>query len=151
MTGDINRTTSIGLYNFGVAYLDTARAAVSSEAPIMFHGPIEFLCAHGLELIFKADLTRSISLEDVRLQYGHSLLKLFFDCSAELKQRFRMTEDFAEVVNFLAEGHSQQPFENRYLRTGYRQIIEPMVVLEHLAHLTTNDRQWIFAHFGGAI
>ena len=151
MTGDINRTTPIGLYNFGVAYLDTARAAVSSEATINFHGPFEFLCAHGLELIFKADITRNIPLETVRVQYSHNLIKLFCGCSAELKQRFAITDAFREVLNFLAEGHSHQPFENRYLRTGYRQIIEPKVVLEHLAQLTTSDRQWVFAHFGGAI
>lgn len=151
MTDTINRTTSIGLYSFGVAYLDTARAAVTSNARISFHAPVEFLCAHGLELIFKADLTRLRVLDDVRKQHGHDLSSLFAECSRELKHHFNMDQAFQEVVEYLAIGHSQLPFENRYLITGFRQVIEPAVMLTHFARLNPDNRQWLIQHFGGAI
>ena len=151
MIDEITRTTPIGFYNYGVSYLDTARAALESGTSIRFSGPLEFLCAHGLELIFKADLIRTQSLDDVRKQYGHSLTELFSACSDTLKNHFQMDDAFEEIVEFLAYGHSQKPFENRYLRTGFRSIIEPAVILHHLNKLTTDDRQWLLRHFGDAI
>jgi hypothetical protein len=151
MNDQIVRTTPIGLYNFGVSYIDTARAALASQAKIRFQNPIEFLCAHGLELIFKADLSRHQCLDAVRQKYGHCLLKLFDDSSAELKGHFQMDAAFGEVVEFLHQGHSHSPFENRYLRTGSRQVIEPSVMLSHIARLTPDDRQWLTTHFGDAI
>jgi hypothetical protein len=151
MSGQINRTTPIGLYNFGVSYLDTARAALASTVQIRFQNPVEFLCAHGLELIFKADLTRHQTLDVVRQRYGHCLTKLYADSSPELKRHFKMDAAFGEIVEFLHEGHSHRPFENRYLRTGSRQVIEPNTIVSHLARLNADDRQWLIAHFGDAV
>lgn len=151
MIADIARTTPIGLYNYGVAYFDTARAALASKAQIRFGGPIEFLCAHGLELVFKADLLRSIALSELKSKYGHRLEAMYSDLSPEFVQQFALGDAQSEVVRYLAEGHSSPDFENRYLRTGFKTVIEPDNLLGHLSMFHSNNRSWLIDHFGSAL
>ncbi|WP_157035662.1 hypothetical protein [Sphingobium chungbukense] len=142
----------IGFYNLGVGYLDVARAASKGGDVWLFHDPFEFLVAHGLELIFKADRRRELSVEHVRRQYGHSLPKLFDDLSADFKNKFQVGDDLKFLVNHLDLGHSGPNWRNRYLETGYRANVPSLPsMLEIVAPFTTIDRRWLSNHFVGQI
>ena len=142
----------IGFYNLGVGYLDVARAAAKVGDHWMFHDPFEFLVAHGLELIFKADRRRELDVESVRRQYGHSLPKLFDDLSADFQRKFQVGDDLKLLVNHLDVGHSGSNWRNRYLETGYRGNVPSLSsILETVAPFTIVDRRWLSKHFVGQI
>ena len=144
----MNRTSPIGLYNFGVSYIETARAAVLSDGSPRFTDPIEFLCAHGLELVFKGDLVRTRSLEDVKRKFGHDLLKLRRHLSAEFTTKFRIDDEMDNIINYLAIGHSGPNWRNRYLVTGFRTSLTPCQILSPLEKFNSKDRGWLLSHFG---
>ena len=138
----------IGFYNLGVGYLDVARSAAKVGNHWMFHDPFEFLIAHGLELIFKADRRRELSLESVRRQYGHSLPKLFNDLSGDFRENFQVGDDLKALVSHLDDGHSGPNWRNRYLETGYRANVPSLSsMLEIVAPFTIIDRRWLSNHF----
>ncbi len=137
----------MGLYNFGLSYLETARAASKVSSQFTFTDPIEFLCAHGLELIFKADLCRTRELETVRQKFGHSLPKLRDALSGEFVLQFPITSELGSVVDYLAIGHSGPNWRNRYIVTGVRQHLTPSQILSPLAVFDTNNRSWLTGHF----
>ena len=140
--------TPIGLYNFGIGYLDTARAAEASGIKIPFGDPKEFLVAHSLELIFKADLRRSLTMDQIKRDYGHNLSKLRKRVSKEFAGHFHLDTEFDNLVLYLSEGHSGPNWRNRYLVTGYRAAILPAPeLIRIMGRFTTNDRKWLLAHF----
>lgn len=147
MTSAIDRTTPIGLYNFGVAYLDTARLALAGSPQPRFAAPIEFLCAHGLELIFKADLSRSMEVDDIRKTYGHNLVELRKGLSVDFVKHFNISCDIDRVIYYLAIGHCGPNWENRFIVTGVKQHIPLSEFITHLAVFDDNDRAWLSAHF----
>ena len=147
----MDRTTPIGLYNFGVAYLDTARAALPSVDTICFYDPFDFLCAHGLELIFKAELARTMDINDVRRRYGHNLLKLKKKLGQGFLSKFPINAELENTIEFLSIGHSGPNYPNRYLVTGTKQVLLPNQYLPTLSNFNTDDRRWLTSHFVKAI
>jgi hypothetical protein len=145
----IDRTTPIGLYNFGVAYLDTARLAGAGNPQPMFSDPIEFLCAHGLELIFKADLARHMDVEKIKKDYGHNLIKLFNRLSSEFRSNFVITSEMENVIQYLRIGHSGPNWRNRYIETRVRPHLTPSQLLIPLKCFNTDaiHRKWLSNHF----
>jgi hypothetical protein len=143
----IERTSPIALYNFGISYLDTARLAWQSQNQPMFSDPIEFLCAHGLELIFKAELCRSSDIVTVRRKYGHDIIKLRKKLGAEFLAKFPIDNACDNVINYLAIGHSGPNWRNRYIVTGARQHLSPSQILPPLAAFDTSNRHWLTGHF----
>lgn len=143
----MNRTTPLGLYCFGVSYLDTARAAKSANASIPFADPIEFLCAHGLELIFKAELARSKDMDIIRSRYGHNLLKLRAALGSDFLKKFPIDAGLENIIRYLAIGHSGPNWRNRYIETGTMRMIAPEQFLPCLDCYHTNDRRWLTDHF----
>jgi hypothetical protein len=142
----------IGFYNLGVGYLDVARAATEVGNRWMFQDPFEFLIAHGLELIFKADRRRDLSVESVRRQYGHSLPRLFDDLSDDFRDKFQVGDELKTLVDHLDAGHSGPNWRNRYLETGYRADVPSLSSkLEIVAPFTIIDRRWLSNHFVGQI
>jgi hypothetical protein len=145
---DQNQTDPIGLYNFGVSYLDTARAAVSSGWQLMFDDPIEFLCAQGLELIFKADATRTQSQEAVRKKFGHDLLALRENLTQEFLDAFEIDQQIDSVIQYLSIGHSGPNWRNRYLETGsYQGPLSVEQLLSPLDRFNTENRSWLIDHY----
>jgi hypothetical protein len=146
--GKIDRTTPIGLFNFGYGFIESARILSESPKQSAFSGPFEFLCAHGLELIFKADIRRSREMAVIRKMYGHDLIKLWAQVSTDLKSRMFQTADFETVLSYLAQNHSS-PFLNRYIVTGYLGSCPTVgAVIANLASISDSDRGWLLAHFG---
>jgi hypothetical protein len=143
----MDRTTPIGLYCFGVSYLDTARAAHQANSSIPFSDPIEFLCAHGLELIFKAEVSRTLDLEIVRKRYGHNLLRLRSALGTEFLNAFPIDHDLENTIQYLAIGHSGPNYRNRYIETGVRSALLPDQILPTLSVFHTDKRQWLTSHF----
>ncbi len=143
----IDRTTPLGLYNFGVAYLDTARVAFNSNKSVAFDDPLEFLAAHGLELILKAELARNMDMERIRKRFGHNLQKLRQRLSPEFSNEFKLDEEFDNVLNYLSIGHSGPNWRNRYIETGFKQAIPVDKILSGLDRFTTTNRRWITSHF----
>lgn len=143
----MDRTTPLGLYNFGVAYLDTARAAFSSNKRIAFNDPLEFLAAHGLELILKAELARNMDIKRIRKSFGHDLQKLRKRVSQEFSNEFNLDEEFENVLNYLSVGHYGPNWRNRYIETGYKQAVPVEKILDGLDRFTTTNRRWIISHF----
>ncbi|MBB5684547.1 hypothetical protein [Sphingobium boeckii] len=144
----MERSEPIGFYNFGVAYLDTARLASLHPTKPSFSDPMEFLISHGLELIFKADLRRKLSLEKVRNKFGHNLLKMSKNLSEPFLQHFEVDDMFRALVTYLSEGHSGPNWRNRYLETGFRAVqvsTEDMLQLVHRFNI--DDRRWLLGHF----
>ena len=145
---NVEGSLPIGFYNLGVGYLDVARAAAKVGDHWMFHDPFEFLVAHGLELIFKADRRRELDIESVRRQYGHSLPKLFKDLSPDFLKKFQVGDELKLLVDHLDGGHSGPNWRNRYLETGYRANVPPLSsMLEIVAAFTIIDRSWLSNHF----
>ena len=151
MTRNMDRTTPIGLYCFGVSYLDTARAAQLARPTIRFNDPIEFLCAHGLELIFKAEVSRNLTIDDVRKRYGHDLLKLRKALGSDFLNKFPIDLALENVINYLAVGHSGPNWRNRYLVSGVRSALSLGVILPSLSYFHTRNRRWLTSHFVRAI
>ena len=147
----MDRTTPIGLYCFGVSYLDTARAAQLASPTIAFDDPIEFLCAHGLELIFKAEISRNLAIDDVRKRYGHDLLKLRKALGSDFLNKFPIDPALEDVISYLAVGHSGPNWQNRYLVTGVRSALSLGVILPSLSYFHTTNRRWLTSHFVKAI
>jgi hypothetical protein len=144
---EIDRTSPIALYNFGVSYLDTARLASQSQNQPMFSDPIEFLCAHGLELIFKAELCRSSDIDTVRKKYGHDLIKLRKKLAADFLTKFPINNACDNVINYLAIGHSGPNWRNRYIFTGLKLHLTPSEILQQLTCFDTSQRSWLSNHF----
>lgn len=113
----------------------------------MFDDPIEFLCAHGLELIFKADATRTDSVEAVRKKFGHNLIKLRHHLSPEFQAEFEIDEQTENVIRYLAVGHSGPNWRNRYIETGIRQALPVQQILLPLGRFNTEKRRWLISHF----
>ena len=151
MTRNMDRTTPIGLYLSGVSYLDTARAAQLGSPLMSFSDPIEFLCAHGLELIFKAEISRNLAIDDVRKRYGHNLSKLRTALGSDFLNKFPIDSALENVINYLAVGHSGPNWRNRYLITGVRSALSLEDVLPSLSYFHTRDRRWLTSHFVRAI
>lgn len=107
---------------------------------------MEHLCAHGLELIFKADLRRSMSMDQIRKDYGHDLLKLRKNLSVEFTEHFSINDEVNNVINYLAIGHSGH-YHNRYLQTGVRQSLNMDQILSPLTNFNDQDRPWLLSHF----
>ncbi|WIA56613.1 hypothetical protein N6H05_01945 [Sphingobium sp. WTD-1] len=142
----------IGFYNLGVGYLDVARRAADSDDDWLFHDPFEFLIAHGLELIFKADRRRELPMEDVRRQYGHSLPNLFNDLSVDFRNKFEVGDELKFLVAHLDGGHSGPKWRNRYLETGYRENVPTLSsMLSIVSPFNLVDRRWLSNHFVGRI
>jgi hypothetical protein len=137
----------IGFYNLGVAFLNAARAAASAENVPHFDEPVQFLVAHGLELIFKADQRRTQSLETVRKKFGHDLLKLHAGLSEDFIQDFMLDSEFEMVVMGLSQGHSGPDWRNRYLQTGFRSELPAERLIAAVRAFTVEDRGWLISHF----
>lgn len=113
----------------------------------MFDDPIEFLCAHGLELIFKADVTRTTSLDIARKKFGHDLVKLRRNLSTEFVAKFVIDDKIDNIIRYLAIGHSGPNWRNRYIETGFRKAIPVQQILLGLGQFNTDDRGWLISHF----
>ena len=142
-----DRTTPIGLYNMGLAYLEAARAVSVSDNRIAFQDPLDFLCAHGLELIFKAEMLRTLSMNEVRNQFGHNLSVLKNKLGVDFTNKFPMTNELQNVINYLEIGHSGPDWTNRYIKTGVKIALSPEQILAALACFTTSSRTWLSNHF----
>ena len=138
----------IGLYNFGLAYIATANAALASGAPIAFHDPIEHLFAHGLELILKADLYRSRSFAEIRNRFGHDLLALRGALSSEFVSRWTLDASFDEVTCYLAIGHTRNSgYHHRYLQPGVREVVRPERIQSVMSRFDDADRNGLLRFF----
>ncbi len=144
---EIDRTSPIGLYNFGVSYLDTARLTLTALKQPMFNDPIEFLCAHGLELIFKAEICRTFDIEKMPKKYGHNLIKLRRALGEKFLSQFPINAECDNVINYLALGHTGPNWRNRYLITGHRKSLTPSQILRPLICFDTSQRKWLTSHF----
>ncbi len=141
-------TEPIGLYNFGVNYLDVARAAATENREWRFNDPFEFLISHGLELIFKADASRELGLNEIKTLYGHSLPKLFENLSDEFRRQFDVSDELKKLVDDLDIGHSGPEWRNRYLVTGLRPVFPVLSeMIQIVEPFNLNDRRWLSNHF----
>ena len=147
----IDRTTPLGLYMMGVAYLEAARAVSVSDNRKAFQDPFDFLCAHGLELIFKAEMARALSMKEVRTKFGHNLSDLKNELGVDFTNEFPMTIELQNVINYLEIGHSGPDWTNRYIKTGVKNKLLPEQILAQLACFTTSNRKWLAAHFVKAV
>ena len=149
--GERKGPTPIGLYNFGVSYLDTARSAMQSNCKIAFSDPIEHLFAHGVELIFKADLMRNDTLDNVRQRFGHDLVGLRYAITSEFVLRWRIDAEFDDIVRYLDLGHSGRGYRHRYLQPGFRQGVSLSTIGAATARFNDQDRTGLVQLFGGVI
>lgn len=109
---DEGRTTAIGLFNYGVSYLRSAKAlrefkvrATHKDAPILF------LYYHAVELFLKAHLRlRGVTLTRLK-NLGHHVGRLARNCNRE---GLNLSDRELEVCKLIEVDY----FRSRYIKTG---------------------------------
>jgi HEPN domain-containing protein len=132
------RTTAQGLFNFGDAYLASARQLLTANLHVPFHDrPIRFMAYHAAELYLKAYLRAAGLTREELLKLGHSFrrlipaakkhgLELFPECS----RAFKFGEWTGDVI------------ESRYIRVGKGRWVET----KDLGHCAAQVRKAVRLH-----
>ena len=118
-----DRTTAIGLLNYGRSFLAAARALQSTQQaktyrPTHPHAPIGFLLGHAFELILKAHFrARGESLDQLK-ERSHDISKLLTDALlADLG--VHVDENELGHLSLLNEQFGRPPYMIRYIVTGF--------------------------------
>jgi hypothetical protein len=113
--GAIDRTTSLGLFNYARAYhLSASHLAKAKIRAGHAHAPVSFLYYHSIELYLKSFLRlRETSVESLR-KLGHRLSSLA--TAATERGLFLMDED-REVISLISA--DDMMIRARYIRTGF--------------------------------
>ena len=124
MISDDDRTTDIGLMNYGWAYVRAGEhlqaSQDSGEVGLWFSAPIEMLAGHSFELLFKSFLKfKGTTLNDLkkRKEFGHSLQGLMKECEKN-GLALGLSPEESSHFYILDSRHGSPNYEARYIRTG---------------------------------
>jgi hypothetical protein len=124
----IIQTTPIGMFHYAQSYALSAKSLNEKRIEATHpNAPIRFLYCHAIELYLKAYLLlHGISLSDLSSRaLGHNLEKLM---SKAVEYGLEITAEHQDAIQ-LANQANLDGYRDRYIRTGYRTVLLPEVLL----------------------
>ncbi|WP_298333467.1 hypothetical protein [uncultured Erythrobacter sp.] len=140
---DEARTTPIGLFHYAHSYaasaLELERSEVDATHP---DAPIRYLFSHAIELYLKSFLLmKGVSLSELRSRnLGHDLPALLKRAS---EFQFHVSEEMEAQI-----GLANDAIMDRYIETGYRQVLSPESMTAICQHLNDEIGALVYADFG---
>jgi hypothetical protein len=125
------RTTPLGLWRFGEAYLQAAKHLLSVADDLNFPAPIYFLASHSIELALKSFIrAHGGTLEDLRC-FGHRLTPLLKHARKHGLDKGESAANDSKLIARLDVFNRDHEF--RYIVTGYKPDVPELKPLLNVA------------------